>query len=249
MGYWGYGIQALIELGEAVECLFVERLNRFVGLAICGGREERIHINNTGRLLDLLFKGSRILCTPIVGKKVSKRVVGTHVEGESWTLIDTKLQERAFVESIRMGLIGWLEGYRISRRDFEVSGARIDFLLEGPKGPALVELKSAVFYHQHDRSARYPDTVSMRGRRHVEILASVEGYERFAVFIAGHPKAVLFGPSSVDPLLPGILRRAVDFGVRVKALKLYIEGLRVVLSDPDLPVTLDPPGAGNAFDS
>jgi len=235
------GIQAILELGEAVECTFVERLNRFVGLATCSGREERIHINNTGKLPDLLFRGARILCTKIGGGKLSKRVVGTHVEGDRWTLIDTKLQERAFIESIRRGLIGWLEGYRVSRRDFAVGGTRIDFLLEGPRGPALVELKSAVFYHEQDGSARYPDTISVRGRRHLEILASLRGYERFVVFIAGHPRALIFGPSGVDPLLPGILRRAVELGVRVKALKLYIEGLRVVLSDPDLPVTLEPP--------
>jgi len=219
----------------------VERLNRFVGIAICGGKEERVHINNTGRLQDLLYRGSRIMCTSIRGGKVSKRVVGTHVEGDRWTLIDTKLQERAFVESLSRNLIGWLEGYRVSKRDFEVGGARIDFLLEGPRGPALVELKSAVFYHEQDGSARYPDTISVRGRRHLEILASLRGYERFVVFIAGHPRALIFGPSGVDPLFPGILRRAVELGVRVKALKLYIEGLWVVLSDPDLPVTLEPP--------
>lgn len=231
----------IIDLGDTVECVFIRRENRFVGRAVCGSLEAMVHINNTGRLIDILYRGSRILCTRIRGRKTSLRVVGSHVDGDMWTLIDTKLQERAFIASIENNLIGWLDGYRVYKRDIEIGGTKIDFLLRRGDREALVELKSAVYFHPSDMSARYPDTISLRGRKHIEILSRLEGRDRYLVFIAGHPLARIFGPSGVDPLLPDLLRKASMRGVYIKAIKFYINNNSIVLSDPDLPVTLDPP--------
>jgi sugar fermentation stimulation protein A len=234
-------ILKIIDLGEIIECIFIRRENRFVGRAICGSQEAMVHINNTGRLPDILYRGSRILCTRIEGRKTRLRVIGSHVDRDMWTLIDTKMQERAFVVSVEKNLIGWLEGYKVYKRDVEIRGTKIDFLLRRGEREALVELKSAVYFHPSDMSARYPDTISLRGRRHVEILSELEGRDRYLVFIAGHPLARIFGPSSVDPLLPSLLKRASMAGVYIKATKFYIDHSSIVLSDPNLPVTLDPP--------
>jgi sugar fermentation stimulation protein A len=233
----------ILSIAGATECVFIKRENRFVGLARCGGRDTRVHINNTGKLLDLLFPGAEVLCIEIDSPRTPLRVVGTRVEGDRWTLIDTKLQERVFILSVEGGYIPWLAGYRVVRRDLDLGGLKIDFLLRSLHSgrEALVELKSAVYYHPSDRSARYPDTISHRGRRHVEALINSSGYERYLVFIAGHPEAEIFGPSSIDPVLPGLLRRALEAGVLIKAMKIYIEGRSVVLSNPDLPTTLEPP--------
>ncbi|MEM4970172.1 MAG: DNA/RNA nuclease SfsA [Sulfolobales archaeon] len=231
----------IIDLSDTIECVFIRRENRFVGRAVCGSLEAMVHINNTGRLIDILYRGSRILCTRIKGRKTSLRVVGSHVDGDMWTLIDTKLQERAFIASIENNLIEWLKGYRVHKRDIEIGGTKIDFLLRRGDREALVELKSAVYFHPSDMSARYPDTISLRGRKHIEILSRLEGRDRYLVFIAGHPLARIFGPSSVDPLLPDLLKKASMRGVYIKAIKFYISNNSIVLSDPDLPVTLDPP--------
>lgn len=232
-----------MDIAGAVECTFTERINRFVGIARCGGEEVRIHINNTGRLVDLLFPGAEILCIEIGAPRTPFRVVGTRVGDNRWTLIDTKLQERVFIESVEKGLIPWLRGYGVAKRDLDLGGLKIDLLLRSPGegGEALAELKSAVYYHPSDRSARYPDTISIRGRRHIEALINAKGYKRYIVFIAAHPEAEIFGPSGVDPLLPGLLKRAIESGVAVKAIKVYIENGSIVLSNPDLPVTLEPP--------
>lgn len=231
----------VLGIGDLVECSFVERINRFVGLVTCSGRFVRAHINNTGRLLDLLYRGARVLCAPVKGATTSLRIVGAAPHEGRWALIDTKVQERAFVELVNRGWIPWLEGFRVVKRDVELLGARIDFLLRSSSGEALAELKSAVYYHAGDMSSRYPDTVSLRGRRQIQILAGLKGFQRFLVFAAAHPLSRIFGPSSVDPELPRLLRRASEEGVRIKAIKIYIEGGSVVLEDPDILVTLDPP--------
>jgi sugar fermentation stimulation protein A len=237
----GYQRLKIIDLDDLVECVFVERDKRFIGRALCDSRETMIHINNTGRLVDILYKGSKILCTRIRGKKTSLRVIGSHVHNDKWTLIDTKLQERAFMIAVENDLISWLQGYRIYRRDIDIGGTKIDFLLRKDNEEAVAELKSAVYFHQADMSARYPDTISLRGRKHIEILASSRYRNRYLVFVAGHPLARIFGPSSVDPLLPSLLRKASRAGVNIKAIKLYIDREAIILSDPDLPTTFSPP--------
>lgn len=233
----------IMDVGDTIECTFVSRENRFVGIARCGGESTRVHINNTGRLADLLFQGAEILCTRIMAPKIPFRVIGTRVSGNRWTLIDTKLQERAFIAGVEKNYIPWLAGYRVVKRDPDLGGLKIDLLLRSLRsgGEALVELKSAVYYNAKDRSARYPDTISIRGRRHIEALINAKGYERYLVFIAGHPDAEIFGPSHIDPMLPGLLKRALDSGVVIKAIKIYIEGESIFISNPDLPVTLEPP--------
>lgn len=232
-----------MDIAGTVECIFTARINRFVGIARCGGEDVRIHINNTGKLTDLLFPGAGILCIGIEAPKTPLRVVGTRVSNGMWTLIDTRLQERVFIEGVERGLIPWLAGCRVVKRDLDLGGCKIDILLRSLDGyrEILVEIKSAVYYHPSDRSARYPDTISTRGRKHIEALISASSYERYVVFIAAHPEAEIFGPSNIDPILPSLLRRAVESGVVVKAIKIYIEDRSIVLSNPDLPVTLEPP--------
>ncbi len=233
----------IMGIAGTTECVFIKRENRFVGLARCGGRDTRVHINNTGRLVDLLFPGAEILCIEIKAPKIPLRVIGTRVSGDRWTLIDTKLQEKVFIASVEGNYIPWLAGYRVVKRDHDLGGLKIDLLLRSVDSgrEALVELKSAVYYYPSDRSARYPDTISIRGRRHVEALIRSTGYDRYLIFIAGHPEAEIFGPSGIDPMLPGLLRKALESGVVVKSIKIYIDGRSIVLSNPDLPITLEPP--------
>jgi len=213
-------------------CVFLRRLNRFVSEVIAGEETIRVHTNNTGKLLDLLVEGREVLCTPIKGKKLSYRIIGTAVEGSSlYTLIDTSLQEKAIVRAIEMGAIEGLRGYRVAGRHVDAGGSKFDLLLRGPERDVFAEIKSAVFYFPEDRSARYPDTVTLRGRRHIEELSKRRG---ILIFVAAHPLAENFRPCSLDPEIPGLLS---GFGGMVVAVKIALtEEGKIILLEDNLPV-------------
>jgi len=229
-----------LELGRAVA---LRRANRFVVEAAEGGVAKRLHLRNTGRLLDLVYPGAVLLYQPGAGHRTSGVVVGVEVAGGLAALIDPRLQARFLEEAWARGLVGWLEGWRAVGREAYYRGSRIDYLLEGPVGlRGLMEVKSAVFL-SGDRLCMYPDTVSLRGRRHVERLidARGEGYRAILVFISAHPLCEGFRPCcEVDPRLCGLLERACEAGVEVRAVKMHLDGGGGVFLDTvDLPVRLD----------
>ncbi|MEO0149621.1 MAG: DNA/RNA nuclease SfsA, partial [candidate division WOR-3 bacterium] len=178
---------------------------------------ERVHLNNTGKLLDLLVEGVDVLIMPIKGKRLKYRIVGTRVEGDEFTLIDTNLQERMFLKAHSMGLLPFLKDYVFVKRNVRIEGEVFDFLFKGNGRGLLVELKSAVYYFPNDKSARYPDTITIRGRKQLEKLNKLEG---IVVFVAGHPYAEVFKPSHKDPKIPGILK---DLKGKTYAIKMALK--------------------------
>jgi DNA-binding protein, stimulates sugar fermentation len=144
-------------------------------------------------------------------------IVGTETESEYFTLIDTGLQEKAFLEAQRMGLIPFLEGFKLLRRNPRVEGEVIDFLFWKDGKEIFVE-----------------HTITLRGRRQMEKLAKLGGW---VVFVVGHPMAEKFKPSYDDPEIPKILRRLKD---RIFAVKMGLNGKgEILLLDNNLKVFLD----------
>jgi len=64
----------LLSIPGYIECSIRRRLNRFVVEISVQGRKEYAHINNTGRLLELLVFGRKAACLPARGGKTSYRL-------------------------------------------------------------------------------------------------------------------------------------------------------------------------------
>ncbi len=222
---------------EIREGQFVKRVSRVTAIVQYEGKEELVHLNNTGKLLDILRPGTTVALMPIKGKKTRFRIVGTRVDEQWYTLVDTNLQEKVVVRWIDEGRIGWLRGYRVVGKHVKVGNSRIDLLLEDEQEEKmLLEIKSAVFYFPEDSSARYPDTITERGQKHIRELSSLPG-KRGILFIAAHPHARLFRPCSLDPEIPRLLKEAREKGVMLKGISMALrrDGSIELLND-DLPV-------------
>lgn len=224
------------------EAVALRRLNRFVVEAEAGGCVLLLHIRNTGRLLDLVYPGARLFFEPRSGGRTRGVIIGVAVDDERAALIDPLTQVRMFEEAWRRGLVGWLKGWRVAGREPLYRGSRIDYLLEGPGGErGLMEAKSAVYLSERGE-CMYPDTVSERGRRHVDALAAArrEGLRAVITFISAHPRCSFFRPCcEVDPHLCEKLRKARDAGVEIRGVKMHLEKGKVLLDSPDLPISLE----------
>ncbi len=218
----------------------LRRLNRFVVEAEAGGVRVLLHTRNTGRLLDLLYHGAPLLYAPRGSGRTEGVIVGVEVDEGLAAVIDPYTQVSAFEEAWRRGLIGWLRDWVVRGRDAAYRGSRIDYLIEGADGLGLLEVKSAV-YLSEEGACMYPDTVSERGRRHLDRLVEArgEGMRAIIAFIAAHPRCTHFRPCCrVDPILCERLRAARGRGVEIHSVKMHLEGGEVLLDSPDLPVEL-----------
>jgi sugar fermentation stimulation protein A len=207
-----------------------------------GGRLERAHINNTGKLLDVLVSGRRGFCHPLPeGRKLRYRLFSVWYNG-GFSVIDTNLQEKAFAIAVSRGLLPWASDCVVVRRSPRVGRHRLDYLLECAGDSVIVETKSAVLLDT-DGYALYPDTPSSRGRSHIALLSELarRGMRVWLVFIAAFPGAKGFRPNGrVDPVLPGLVADAVRAGVLVRSIGLeYDPGRRgIILYNPSLPIDL-----------
>ncbi len=203
------------------EAIFIKRLNRFVALVTCQNKITKVHLNNTGKLEDLLKPGVKVLCRPINGKCLKWRIVGTQVDTTRYTLIDTALQER-YVELLlkHKKVPGW-EHWQLIRRQPSFNGHRWDFLVKDDQGKLrFLEVKSAVFYFPCDGSARYPDTITLRGQRHIECLLQFPEQSAL-LFVAAHPLATHFKPHEADPKIVHLVQQAIN-KIPVNAIKLWL---------------------------
>ncbi|MEB3852073.1 MAG: DNA/RNA nuclease SfsA, partial [Desulfurococcales archaeon] len=223
---------------DPVPCRVEARLDRF-RVAARGPRGESLvlHNTNTGRLLDVLVPGVRCLAYPIRGPRLRLRLAAVEYHG-GLAVVDTVLQARAFEAAVEGGLLPWARGCRLLGRHPRVPVGRLDYRLDCGGSEVLVETKSAVLAGPRGE-ALYPDTVSLRGRRHVSWMmeAHRRGRRVMLVFIAAFPAARCYAANpDGDPALASLIWEARQLGVPMAAISLEATTAgEVRLVNPSLP--------------
>jgi len=230
-------VRLLMKLPPFVTCAIERRLNRFVVQVRHRGKPRPAHINNTGRLLELLVEGREAACIPW-NRKTSFRLFAVREEA-GWALLDTQFQMRAFERSVEKGWIGWLRGYRLVRRNPRLGEAVLDYLLRRKQGNGelYLETKSAVM--RQGTYAAYPDCPTLRGQRHVRVLTehAARGGKGAICFVAALPGVTAFQPSVAgDPVVTALIRESRDAGVEVRAVAMHFDGNGILLDSANLPV-------------
>jgi len=99
---------------------FLERLNRFTVKAAAPDGTVLLHNRNTGKLGDLLQPGAMLYYlegSKSNAKRTSGTLVGVAVTDEDAALIDPYLQARSFEVAWERGLIGWLRGWTLQKKE------------------------------------------------------------------------------------------------------------------------------------
>lgn len=227
----------LIASGPLVEAAFVARPNQLIVEARIGTRLVRAHMADRGRLLGLLTPDARLLLAPRdeLGRKTAFQVVGVYNDGELISL-DTHLPNRLMAAALAARALPQFARYTCMRREVVVGAHRIDFQLGEGADTCLLEVKSAG--KVVDGLASFPDAPTLRGRAHLDLLASLAaaGQRCAVVFVIQRQHAAAFTPDeAIDPAFARALRAAISSGVEVYAYRcpLTPEGLTL---GPPVPV-------------
>jgi sugar fermentation stimulation protein A len=112
-----------------------------------------------------------------------------------------------------------LRNYEIVERELLVrAGLRIDFLLSGPEGFCFLEVKSATI--AENGVARFPDSITPRGLKHLECLTlkAVEGHRAVLLFVVQRDDVEAFKVSShCYPSYAKAFQKALAAGVEILA--------------------------------
>ena len=246
-----------MELGPMVEGVFQQRLNRFAATVELDGRPAMVHVANSGRMRELLWRGARCLLAPrtAAGRKTafdlalvevaSDRAVGEAREeyaGSAPNRIlvsaDARLPPALLWEAFREGRLPPFAGFDTARREVVYGDSRLDLLLSGPRGACFIEVKSVTLVE--DGVGLFPDAPTERGRRHLgELVRAVEeGYRGAAVFVIQREDAAPAPPTKpADPAFGRTLREAVAAGVEAYAYVCRVTRQEIRLAHP-VPVLL-----------
>ncbi|MFB6155381.1 MAG: DNA/RNA nuclease SfsA [Haloferacaceae archaeon] len=228
--------------GALVTGTVVDRPNRFVLRVRLGGDVERVYLGDPGALTTVLDEGSEVLCEPVddPDRATGADAVAVRV-GDVFVSVKTALANDLFERLLERGALPAFRGYERVRREPPLPDhGRTDFLLATPDGGrAYVEVKSCT--HVEDGVAKFPDSPTERGRRHLRSLRSLvaDGVESHLAFVVQRPDAGGVRPfREVDPDFADLLARAVDAGVSVHAVAVEFDPPHYRLRDGDLSVEL-----------
>jgi len=141
-------------------------------------------------------------------------------------------------EAIEAGLIPELRDYPSVRREVKYgSNSRADFLLEDATRPrCYLEVKN-VHLMRKPRLAEFPDSVTVRGAKHLDDLASMvaRGARAVQLYVIQIPSADRFAVArDIDPAYAAAFDRARSKGVEMLAwrCKVTVEGIEIAAPVP-----------------
>lgn len=219
---------------QTEDAVFLTRPNRFIARVSLRGREETVHVKNTGRCRELLLPGARVILSRGTkpGRKTDWDLVAVW-KGETLINMDAQAPNAAAAE-----LLSRLRPGAEIRPEHPWGSSRFDFFLRESGQETLLEVKGVTLEEQG--LARFPDAPTARGAKHLRELAAArgEGVESVLLFLIQMKGCHAFAPNdATDPAFGAALRAARAAGVRLLCYDCRVERDSMTAEDP-VPILL-----------
>lgn len=205
---------------KIVSGIFVSRPNRFIAHVLIDGKEEIVHVKNTGRCKELLVPGCKVYLEDFEGRMGSRKLRYSLIavekkrdEGKNESIIinmDSQAPNKVVAE--------WLstQGYDFIKPEFTFGKSRVDFYMERGKEKFLLEVKGCTL--EYNGHCFFPDAPTERGVKHLEelIKAKEHGYHAAVLILIQMEESIDFAPNDETHKEFGdTLRLAASRGVEV----------------------------------
>lgn len=223
--------------GTVIPGRFVDRPNRFVARVETAAGLQTVHVKNTGRCRELLLPGAAVYLER--GTNPGRKTLYDLIAVEKGPLLinmDAQAPNRVFAEWVRGG--SFSPEVTAVRPEFPCGESRLDFCLETPRGPHLVEVKGVTL--EQDGLARFPDAPTERGVKHIRELqrAAEAGVDATLFFVVQMEHILSVSPNDdTHPAFGAALRQAAERGVQVLAYDCAVTPESITLRRP-VPVIL-----------
>ena len=217
--------------------VFLSRPNRFIAHVEIDGREELVHVKNTGRCRELLVPGAEVYVDKADNpNRSTKYDLVTVRKGGRLINMDSQAPNKVFLEHLREGK--YIEGITLIKPEAKYGSSRFDFYAEAGGRKIFIEVKGVTL--EENNAVLFPDAPTERGVRHIhELIRCVsEGYEAHAVFVVQMEGAAYFTPNNkTHPAFGEALRAAQAAGVKIAALDCCVSQNSLTIRQP-VPIKL-----------
>lgn len=228
----------------------LRRYKRFLAdVRLADGSEITVHCPNTGSMRNCVLPGMEqaalISDSANPKRKYRHTLEALQVAHGHWAGVNTGRANGLVAEALAAGLLPGLEPASGLEREVTFGDSRFDLALGERAAPhTFIEVKNVTLgagpEDEDHGLIRFPDSVTLRGQKHLLSLMEVVRSGRRAVlfFCVQHSGARAAGPADdVDPRYGDLLREAAAAGVEVMAWRTRISATGFRLQEA-LPVVL-----------
>jgi sugar fermentation stimulation protein A len=218
--------------------ILLKRYKRFLAdIELDSGMVITAHCPNTGPMTGVSTVGSRVLvsCSDNPKRKLpyTWEMIEVNDNEPTWVGINTALPNRVSKLALEKFLFPRLGNYRQILTEVPYGkdrGSRVDFLLSGEAENSLIYLEVKNTTWAQGKLALFPDTVTMRGQKHLrELTALLPQARAVMLYFINRGDCSHFAPGdSADPVYGQLFRDAVAQGLEVLPCKFENtpEGIR-----------------------
>ncbi len=225
-----------------IPATLLRRYKRFLAdVVLASGEEITVHVANPGAMTGLNAAGARVWLSKSPNPKRKLAYSWELVEadlGGSLELVgvNTAHPNVIVAEAIAASAIPELAGYASVRREVKYGrNSRVDFLLEHPGRPlCYVEVKNVHLMRQPGR-AEFPDSVTVRGAKHLGELSEMAtaGKRAVMLFLIQIGSASRFTlAADIDPVYAKAFALARAAGVEAMAYRCAISSDSIAVVGP-----------------
>lgn len=220
---------------------FIFRPNRFIANVLVDGKEQVVHVKNTGRCKELLVPGATVYLSASdnPARKTKYDLVGVIKKRKAGDLLinmDSQIPNDVVAEWLNKGNI--FSENAVIKREFTYKKSRFDFYVEDGDVKAFLEVKGVTL--ENDGVASFPDAPTLRGIKHINELVDAvnEGYKAYIIFVIQMKGVKYFKPDSViHKDFADALKNAEEHGVNIIAVDCVVREDELNISEK-IPVCL-----------
>ncbi len=230
----------IMQIHTDAEGTLIERANRFLAIVEIEEngikKQEKAHVHDPGRLIDILYPGNRLLLRKASNpnRKTGWDVIAGRI-GDEWILINSAFHRLISQWVLENRVIDELKDIDNIIPEQKFGDSRLDFLLEtngvAEEGNEKEQVKSTWVEVKgctlaKNNVAIFPDAPTTRGKRHLEELmhAVDEGNDAAIIILILRSDASCFSPNwNIDIDFTKTMIKAVEKGVMIFPLQFIFE--------------------------
>ncbi len=194
--------------------VFLKRYKRFFVDVKIDGKIVTAHCPNTGSMMGLLNKGSRVWLSESNNPKRKLNYTLQIIEdGKSKVGVNTHLTNKIVYDALKNKLIPEFKNLDTIKKEVKFGkNTRFDFLLTIKDKKIFIEVKN-VTLSRSKGIAEFPDAITARGQKHIDELlkAKKKGYEIYLLYVIQRDDCNVFKlASDIDPNYSELLVKAVE---------------------------------------
>lgn len=213
----------------------MQRYKRFLADIDLGDKIITAHCANPGSMTGLKTPGMKVWVSEASNPNRKLKYDFQMIEaGGALVGVNTGLPNKLVEEAINAGGMAELTGYDSLRREVKYgTGSRIDFLLQSEsRRDCWVEVKS-VTLSRETGLAEFPDSVTVRGAKHLDELAIMaqSGARAVMLFLMQRNDCYRFAVAGdIDPHYAARFEAAIAAGVQVLVYQCDMSPEKIVVS-------------------